>query len=323
MQKMGVRLDKVPLDRVKWDIVPEKFRAEAIDMNDPELPHLQRLWIDCYASVFHRKPRESISLYKDKIAANANQVPCSVRMFILANMVAQREHERTVIDHTEKGRPSEFRVKLLAGALSIKRARLYQEMCHDEFGTFTLKSLSILTDNEDIKDDMESIMLRSEVTAATWFVRYKIFNGGSGEGALYSSEELQLAPEWLAIEQSYIDIILKPYIERKIKGSVAIERHRFNVFQVHAHFKRNLSVQRVAWLARQNIMPEAVKQVVANFNLQPSDFLYPREPEKQPMRFWRRLALTIRHYHCYLYLNGEPSYFTPRRNETLPLPPGA
>jgi len=315
---MGFRYDKVPLDKVRWDLVPEKFKMEALDMDDPELPHLNRLWVDCYLSVFHKKPKESISLYAEKIAANARAVPCSVRMFILANMVAQREHERQIVENTDKLNRSPFRAKMLTGALSIKRATTYQEMCHDEFGTFTLKSLSILTDNdpdgeEDLKDDMESIMLRSEVTAATWYVRYKIFNEGPGEDTLYESEELQLAPEWLAIEQTYIDIILKPYIERKIKGSPSVERHRHNVFQVHAHYKRNMSVQRVAMLARQRIMPEAIRQVCSVFNHTADDFLYPREPESKPMRFWRRLALTIRHYHCWLYLNNEPSYFSSRR----------
>lgn len=313
---MGSRANKVTLDRVKFDIVPEKFRKEALEMDDPELPHLQRIYTDCYASVFHRNPVDNISQFRSVVALNAQKAQCSVRMFMLANMVAHKIHSEHVIKNTEKLRASPFKAKLLTGELSIKRAKTYQEMCHDQFGTFSLTSLAVLTDSDD-KDDLASVMLSSEITAAKWVVRYKIFNGGPAELMLYESEELQLAPEWLAIEQSYVDLILKPYIERKIKGSEAVERHRFNAFQVHTYYKRHMNNQRLAWLTRQSILPNAVKQVVSIFKHQPDDFLYPREPVTDAMQFWKSLALTIRHYHCWLYLEGAPSYFTPRRNETL------
>lgn len=313
---MGTRADKVTLDRVKFDIVPEKFRQEAFEMEDPELPHLQRLYCDCFLSVFHQNPTDNISQYREEVKLNAMKANCSVRMYILSNMVAQKVHEQTVINKTEKGRASKFRAKLLTGELGIKRAMTYQQMCNDRFGTFSLTSLAVLTDNED-KDDIEAVMLNSEVRAAKWLVRYKIFNGGSTAAALYNSEELHLAPEWLAIEQTYIDTILKPYIAKEIKGSETVQRHRFSVFQVHGHYKRHMGNQRLAWITRQRILPEAVAQVVNSFNHDLGDFLYPRIPVTDPMQFWQSLALTIRHYHCWLYLNGDQSYYTPRRNEKL------
>jgi len=321
---MGSRADKVPLNRIKFDLTPEdapdKFkdslRTEVFNMDDPELPHLQRLYCDCFLSVFHKNPTDNISLFKADITANAHESECSVRMFMLANMVAHKIHEAAVITNTEKGRAAQFRAKLLTGALSVKRAKTYQQMCHDQFGTFTLTSLAVLTDSDD-KDDMESTMLRSEVTAARWLVRYKIFNGGLAPQEMYANVELELAPEWLAIEQTYIDLILKPYAAKEIKGTEADERHRFNVHQVHCFYKSHLSNQRIALIARQRIMPVAVEQVVSSFNHRLDDFLYPRTPITKPLEFWNSLALTLRHYHCWLYLNGEPSYFTPRRNEKL------
>lgn len=321
---MGSRNGKVTLDRIRFDLAPteapEKFknslRAEAMSMDDPELPHLQRLYTDCHISVFQNNPADSngISRYSKLIASNAMKSKCSVRMFMLANMVAHKVHHQQIVKNTEKLRASPFKAKLLTGELSIKRAATYQALCHDTFGTFSLTSLAVLTDSDD-KDTLADTMLNSEVTAAKYVVRYKIFNGGSPELALYESEELQLAPEWLAIEKSYETTILRPYIERKIKGSEAVEMHRFNVFQVHTFYKRHLNNQRLALLTRQRIMPSAVKQVLSIFRHQPDDFLYPREPVTEPIRFWKSLALTIRHYHCWLYLNHEPSYFTPRRVE--------
>lgn len=319
---MGNRLDKVPLNRIKFDLMPEtpehskfNFKKDAFEMDDPELPYLQRLYTDCFYSVFSRNALDNASQYKDLIARNARKASCSVRMFMLANMVAHQVHEQAVITNTEKGRATTFRVKLLTGDLSIKRAKAYQEMCHDRFGTFSLTSLSVLTDADT--SELEATMLRSEITAAQWLVRYKIFNGGHGETALYESVELQLAPEWLAIEDTYFDLILKPYIERKLSSTERVERHRFSVFQVHGHYKRHITAQRHAFISRQRIMPEAVRSIVASVGRHPDDFLYPREAIKHPMAFWQTLALTLRHYHCWLYLNGEPSFFTPRRNETL------
>lgn len=320
VEAMGFRADKVPLNRIRWNIVPKQFAGQNLDLDasDPELPHLRRIFADCHVSVFGTETGEKPDRFAKEIAKNARLVPCSVRMFILANMVAQREHEKTVIQHTEKGRASAFRAKMLTTQLAVKRASTYQEMCNDEFGTFSLKSLCVLT-GEDEPEDIESTMLRSEITAGQFFVRYKIFNGGDGLEALYNSEELQLAPEWLAIEQTYIDTILKPYSERKIKGTDAVELHRFNARQVHGHLKKHLSTQRLFWLAREKIMPQAVQHVLSKFRHKPDDFLYPREPETDPMRFWLRLALTIRQYHCWLYLNDEPSFFTPRRVDSSPL----
>jgi len=330
----GSRADKVPLNQVRFNLipanVPEKFRRSVrheimcvtdrtMHLDDPEIPHLQRLYADCYYSVFLRNPTDNVAQVKDAIVTHARKAACSVRMYILANMMAHKVHEANVIKNTEKLRAAKFHAKLLAAAFSVKRAKAYQQMCHDEFGTFTLTSLAVLTES-DGKDNIESTMLRSEVTAALWFVRYKIFNGGdalSAAAEMYKQEELQLAPEWLAIEKSYLDLILKPYVAKTIHDTEAVERHRFNVFQVHHHYKGHLSSQRLAFMARERIMPQAVNTVLNAFNQRPDDFLYPRIAVKDPLDFWQSVALTLRHYHCWLYLNGLPSYFTPRRNETL------
>lgn len=324
LKHMGSRADKVPLDRVKFDLTPaeatdkykDKLRKEAFGMDDPELPYIQRLYSDCYLSVFHKNPTDNISQYREEVKLNAMKAHCSVRMYILANMVAHTVQDKAVNTNTEKQRVAKFHAKLLTGALGIKRAAMYQEMCNDRYGTFTLTSLAVLTDMDD-KDDIEAAMLRSEVRAAKWFVRFKIFNGGPVVQALYDSEELHLAPEWLAIEKSYLDTVLKPYMAKEIKGTEAVEKHRYNVFQVHTHYKRNLGSQKLAWISRQRILPQAVLEVVNSFGLKPDDFLYPRITVNDPMQFWLSLSLTLRHYHCWLYLNGEPSYFTPRRNEKL------
>lgn len=322
---MGSRVDKVPLDRIKFDIVPVAFREESFDTDvvaDPELPHLQRLYADCYLSVFKQNPTDNVSRFTEEIANSANHVGCSVRMYMLSVMVAHTVHEKTVVEHTEKLRAAKFSAKQLTGKLAARRAAEYQDMCHTRFGTFTLSSLAILTDGDD-SQTMDAKMLRSEVTAATSFIRLTIFSSAPQEKNMYDSEELQLAPEWLAIERTYLDTVLKPFMAKTLKGTPVIERHRFSVVQTLGHYKRHLRSQRLVWLARQRIMPQAVQRVCASFGVQPDDFLHDpvytidleKTPTLSPMRFWKTFALTLRHYHCWQFLHHEPSYFTPRRNE--------
>ena len=321
---MGSRADKVPVDRVQFDIVPKEFVKNRYDMHDPELPHLQRLYTDCYSTVFHLNPTDNVQQYKKEIAANALKANCSLRLFMLANMVAHQLHDGLVIKNTQRQRSARFTVKQLAGELSLKRAAMYQEMCQERYGVFSLSSLAVLVDSDN-KDTLEDTMLRSEVTAANWLVRFRIFNSQPLEVPMYDSIEQQLAPEWLAIEQSYMTHILKPHIESGRRATPVLERHRYSVWQTHQYYKKRVSEQRIVWLARQAIFPEAVRQVCATFSLHADDLLHPRvytldpveNPNKSPLDYWRTLALAIRHYHCWLYLGGAPSYFTPRRNAVL------
>lgn len=318
LEHMGSRADKVPLDRLRFDIIPKEFQKKIIhEAEDPEIPYLQRLYSDCFASIYHRNPADSASYYKSEIAANARRANCSVRMFILANMVAHEMHQKTMIEHTERQRAVPFRAKLLTNDLSVKRAETYQEMCNDRFGTFSLKSLEVLTDVD--RDDIDAKMEHNETTAGLWVVRFRIYNGVQRDPtltALYADKEFDLDPEWLALEPSYGALVLDAY-RAKRTGTEALQRHRFNVIQSLGHYKKHPAMGRAAWLARQDALPRTVRVVVSRFGYQPEDFLYPREPITDMMNFWLELGLTIRHNHCWRLLEGETSFFGPRRNETL------
>lgn len=321
VEHMASRVNKVPLDRLRFDIIPEAFRHHTFahyELEDPELPYLQRLFSDCYASVFHKNPTENISRYRDQIAISARRVPCSVRMFILSNMVAHEINENVVMEHTEKGRAARFTGNLLTGALAVKRACEYQKMCQDRYGTFSLKSLEIISDDD--KDSIEETMMLSEQTAGNWLVAYKIHNRAPKiemfQG-LYADKELQLAPEWLALEESYSELILKPYLSTKT-GSETLQRHRFSASQCLTRYKQRPSIGRYAWLARQQTLKETVRVVLANFGYHPEDLLYPQEPIRNIFEFWIELGTVIRHNHCWRFLNGEPSFFSRHREIKRP-----
>jgi len=317
LEHMGSRADKVPLNRVRFNILPEKFRQHIYDLDDPELPFLQRIYSDCYLTVFHRNPTDNVGQYKEKVAANARAASCSLRMFILANMVAHEVHEQEVIEHTEKMRSAPFRVKLLTGDFAVKRAQTYQQLCRDRYGSFTLKSLDVLTDED--RHPADSVMERNETTAALWLVRFKIFKGVQRDPtflAFYEAKEFELDPEWLALEENYERLIFNPHTKKQT-GTEAVRRHRFNVGMVLGHYKKHPALAREAWLARQEVLPATLSTVLSRFAYRPEDFLYPRDPITDIMGFWLELGMVIRHNQCWKYLEGEPSLFGPRRNETL------
>lgn len=316
LELMGTRANKVTLDKVKFNIMPDNFQLQNLEMDDPELPQLQRIYAECFYSVFEKNPTDNISQYRSEIAQSARKSQCSVRLFIISNMVAHKIHEAQVVINTQKLRQATFKCSLLSGKLAITRAETYQKMCHDEFGTFNLTSLAILTE-DDKKDDLEETMLLSEVTAAVHYIRYILFNSGDSKKALYDAVELQLAPLWLAIEETYKDVVLNPWIKKEITGTALVQNHRYNVVQVIGSFKRKTNSQRIMFLARQKALPRAVMRVTNQFNIKLDDFVYDNKPVTDPMRFWTKLAYAIKQYHCWRLINGKSSFYNVRLKEEL------
>ena len=61
-----------------------------------------------------------------------------------------------------------------------------------------------------------------------------------------------------------------------------------------------------------SVVDEAVRRVLAYFSVQPEDLLYEPAPVTDPMSLWIEIGRTLQHYHCWLYMEGRPSYFTRR-----------
>jgi len=317
---MGSKLDKVPLDKVLWNIVPENYGVEAYGYaDDLEQPHLRRLYEDCYRSVFGELPKDAslVSLHQRAIVKNAMAAECSVRLFMLACMVAHKMVQEDVVRHTEKLEASNFSAVSLTKPGAVSKAIAYKEVCAREFGTYSPTSLLILAKERNEKSQFESFLdglLSSEITAAKNLIQYKIHHSGPWEQAAYESDELSLSPHWLALEEDYVNKVLNPYLEnpKRKKVSRAIYDHRYNVLDTIKFLKKNPSYAKTLWLWRQQIMPKAVLAVLRYFNLRTDDFLYSRNPVRKTMDFWKTLALAIRHYHCWLYVQGLPSFFTRR-----------
>lgn len=311
---MGSRAGKIELSKLTFNLMPPGVRPKAkvaLNFEDPELPHLERLYADCYQTIFRDKPKDNLSRYRDEIVKAARECATSLRMFILSNMVGHQVHQHTLMEHTERSTPRPFTAKLLSGKLARTRCEKYGKLCNKEYGTFSLTSLSTLVDEDYEKDDLSTGMLNSEITAGKFIVSYKINHGGPPYEALYEHEEFGMNQYWLAIEPSYQSTILDAH-RVKPSGSEAIRCHRYDVIQTIGYLHRNRKDQSLVFAARERIMPQAVRHVLSFFHHQPTDFLIEDAPITDPLKLWIQIGRAIQHYQCFLFLQGEPSFYARR-----------
>ena len=342
---MGTRANKIPLDKLHFDLVPQELKVTLSERSDDSdrLIRLRLLYAECYRTVFGKDPDrlDAAEFYRDEIINNAHAAECSVRMFILSNMVAHNISEQTIIEQTSAARTSiedteqvhdpwfcamlsageqptienpekthtrRFCAKLLTGERAINRAVEYAESGNDRYGTFSLYSLAAFDGANYEANEMDNAMLTSEVTAGRFLVRYNIHHGGPPFEALYREEELQLDPFWLATEPSYRMTVLDPSLKSKT-GSRALKEHRLNVLKAIARFRRRRTTHRLAFQSRQKIMPEAVERVLGYFHMRPEDLLHDAVLIVDPLALWIQIGSTLQQYHCWLLVKGESSYF--------------
>jgi len=312
IQHSGSRVYKIPLSKATFKLIPDGYeKAYDFDLEDPELPHIQRTYFDCYDTVFNRAAPDDVTRMAKELLAAARQTQCSLRLYILANMVGHRESQKLRMTKTEQALPRPFRAKMLLGVTALKRTQMYAEMCNREFGTFALSSLSTLVDENFEKDSLENHMLHSETVAGTSIVGWKILHGGSAWANLFDTHELTLDPYWLAIDETYLLTVLQPYLDNK-RGTEQIQQHRFSVAQALGYLKKHQTAAMNAFHVRETIMPKAVAEVLRYFGHRPEDFDIDPEPITKPLEFWVYLGRALQHFQCLLYLEGKPSLLSRR-----------
>lgn len=309
IQHTGKRVNRVGLSHVKFKLVPESYsEAYKLDLEDPELPHLQRAYFKCYDTVFNRKAHDSVARYAEALMSGARKSKCSAEMFMLANMVGHRETQKIRIANTTQAFERPFRAKMLSGKQAILRARDYSAMCNKEFGVFNLTSLSVLVDKDFDESELYQVMLHSECVAGKFIVGHKIFHGGPPWEELFNINELTLDPHWLAIDPTYMREVFGPYLVDK-KGDERLKQHRFSVSQVIGELKKKRTAAINTFRTREEVMPKAISNVLTYFGHAPDDFEIEPEPITDPLEFWIYVGRAMQHYQCILHLSGQRSMF--------------
>ena len=312
---MGSRAGRIPLSKIEFRIAPGRLadRIDAIE-DDPEATGLNNTYVHCYRTVFKRRPPDGDSVYRHRIAIirAARNLGESLRLYILANMVAHQVAQFAIVSETERANAVPFRASMLVGGLALTRCKQYAENCRSRFGTFALSGLGTLVNEDYEADDIETAMLNSEVTAGRFIVQYKTYHKGSPFEDLYQHEELALSPYWLAIEPSYEETVLARWRVNRT-GSEALQRHRFDVHRTQQALRKNTADRLLMFGKRQRMLPEAVRTVLSLLHYSTEDFLVDPVPVTDPTTFWITLGRTIQHYNVRMFLNGEQSVFNRSR----------
>ena len=305
---MGSRLERITLDKIRWDMVPKEMVPPDV-LENPEIEELEACFRDCFQLVFHREPGRTNTArrYGEKIFEAVKTLGFSFRLFILSNMVAWKatnDLRRKIASDTGSKTPEFLAVNLTKSA-AVTHAIIYAETCRDKFGTFDATRLGLIANVANLSENgIEERMLASEVTAAEHIISYKLNYRGSPAKNLYQEIESSLDPHWLAIEPSYNKVILEKYA-REPFGSGGQKSHREKVVRALKQMKTRPKEAWYAIMVRQSIMRPAVARVLMHFGYDADDFSAPMNPVSDPLMFWSHLGQAILHYNCWLHICGE------------------
>ena len=277
--------------------IDEVYRAD-LDRAD-----IEKVYAFCHEWVFDFQPRNRIGKHRDKVLQRAAEAEVNLRLFLLANLYAWKLT-------TVGNRP--FPTGTLGLEAAVKCVRAYSAACRERFGTFDVSSLNQLLGERDSLGWVEDKLFRSEVIAGSWIVNYKIFNSGDLPQKLYTEHELALNPYWLAVEETYWNTVYHDYINRPPDPSLppVLLRHRFDVAQVLGKLKTRPREGLHIFIAREQVMPRAVREVLSLRGLEPGDFqIDGTKPVHNAFKFWARLAAAIQQYECLNFVDKLPSKF--------------
>lgn len=307
-QVMDVRKGRITLDKLQWRLVPENFGVELrmLATDDPDRHRINRVYQECYRIIFKRAAPDATGRLEREILLNVKEANCSVRVYILANMLGWAHRNDLVDEHDPDGRILAFTASRLKGAAALARARTYQDLCRRSFGTFSPSALETLTGTEIIDNEFASQMYDSEVIAGAFIIGHKLQHQGSGFNELFRRKEPHLNEIWLAIESEYMARVLE---WRKEPAKRSIRTHRQGVLMAHGEMKKRREYAIGAFEARQQAMPRAVATVLQRYGYRPVDFEMPATPIQNALRFWVLLGRAVCQMECLNYLEGQPSFY--------------
>lgn len=305
---MGRKLRYIPLSKAQFDLVPLDYDLvyENTFAEDPEIAAMQRTYIACYRTVFKEHPLDNALSKAEQISSAAKRNDCSIRLYMLACMVGHSIHQGTLKEMVGRAKPALFTVRHLLGKVAETRAKTFRDTCAREYGTFSVSSLDTWTGLTLDRNSPEHKLLTSEMKVGHFIVDYKIAQGGPVYEPLYAELETTLDPLWLAIEESYKVTILDKHLA-KPRGTDLEKSHRFSAIQTIAYLKKHKQAGSMAFVARANIMPKAVSEVLSLFGYGPDDFEIENKPVTDPIDMWVKVGLAIQHHQCLRFLAGEHS----------------
>jgi hypothetical protein len=287
-----VKYEKIQVCKSTFKLVPESLELKSWSPAD----ELKQEYRNCYRVIFQadgylsRECSEPENV--DFVLKNVASLKCTLRIFLLVVMWAHKTTFPNV----------PFQSKLLLSPSARRRVINYRKQVEDMYGVLTEKTLEDYTDENLVKQSAENILEQTEFQVGSWVVGYKQRNSGKVNDFLYQSEELRLAPLWLALESSY-----QPYLTIE-NSTVEQQKLRVKVCKLIGQLKKDTKRARALFELRQRVMPKVIEKVLSERSLNHELFLTDTDRcWTSSIDFWVKLGLAVQHYWCinwYYQRNG-------------------
>lgn len=234
-----------PLNEVEFNLVPTLL-AKSLKIRDPEADRFDKLYRTCHYAVFDEFPRQGTRV-DPKIARqcedNADELGCKLKLYILSAMTSHRE------SCPERG----YQPALLAGKGVNSRVELHRKACSHRFGTFDTASFEMLY-------SQNKKFVLSEIQFSSYLVGSSV-HGVGGLPAFYRDKEVSLDPYWCATEQTYVESVLKPFIDGKLGSTQHKAKLRHSVALALSTLKRSKHDAVAAFKLREEAAKVALKEI--------------------------------------------------------------
>jgi len=258
-----------------------------LEARDPD-QDFDALYASCYTIVFKKTAdnwKHRIPDAATRVAANAAEAKCSIRLFVTTVMAA----------FNDASPDRRFFCNMLVGPASVRTVVAYRKVAAARYGVFDFSTLGELSGTVENLPECLSI---SEELAGRWIIGHRLRNEGSPFDSLFSSRELGLDPRWLATEPVYFS-----WVARQPRPSDEIAAHRKRVAMLDGEAYTR---------ARSAIMPAAVDKVLQRFAVNSNDFMCDATVSNG-LLLWAKLGSALKHLVCLRMLNGEESRFVETR----------
>jgi len=271
------RKQRVPIESVQVELAPKKL-AEDVAVKES----LDQLYDLTHVIVYDRPAKDKISRiddYETRYDEICDQLGCSRQLFMLAVMTSAFAADKDQV----------FWANMLFGPSAISRYEQYKEMCRVKFGQFDLTSIELtrpsasrgrfLSSEQIFGDFVIDAIINKENEISFW--------------NLYRFRELAFDPFWLAIEDSYLDTVLKPHLNGLIEKTGETSHFRSNVAQARRALLKHKAHALTVFKLRGLVLKDAMRLVLHRYRLNEHDFLF--EPQfTDAVHFWTSLGLAIR-----------------------------
>jgi hypothetical protein len=270
---------RVEFSDMAIDLVPEKLKSNhSYDAKE----NLQDVYSLAHVTVFEKEPHDRIQRVENaelRLAEITEELGCSIRLFILAVMTSAKV--------SSPDRP--FYANMLFGPSAISRFEAYREQCRVRFGQFDFKTIELTNPSA-----IQKRFLTSEVLFGAFIIDAIIYLEGDVPFInFYSMRELALDHFWLAIEDTYLEEVLRPHVEGTLEKTMETSKHRSTVAQARRVLLKSKARAATVFKLRESVCKEAIDQVLRRYRLYGNDLLY--HPNFDDMlELWQQIGLAVR-----------------------------